>query len=326
MYAKIMRMLLRHRAALAFVMYVVLVICVATPAYAQIDLEGTYNSEDAVDFRSMLLGPRAVDFLGMPLNAQGRAGALAYSQDTISVPGHQCESWGPQYLVEVGFPIRVIPSFTDDGTVKSWTISAWNDYQPLVIWMDGRKPPDPNGLRRATGFTVGHWEGDTLQSVTTDMKDGVLTRNGVPSSDRESMLLWITRHDELLTVTGIITDPVYLAEPWVQAREFIYTKNPPDAGLHYQYPCMQVQEVPELGHGVVPFYMPGKNPSKDDMSKRFHIPQAAVLGAPQAMYPQYREKIKAQYTPPGMCTFDCCGWGDFRATNNPKMECKDEGL
>jgi hypothetical protein len=319
-------MLLRHKAALACVIYAALVFCAATPAHAQIDLEGTYNSEDAVDFRSMLLGPRAVDFLGMPLNDQARAGALAYSQDTVSVPEHQCESWGPQYLVEVGFNIRILPSFTDDGTVKSWTISGWNDYQPLVIWMDGRKPPDPNGLRRATGFTVGQWQGDTLQTLTTRIKDGVLTRNGVPSSDRESMLLWITRHDEQLTVTGIVKDPVYLSEPWVQAREFIYTTTPPDAGLHYQYPCMQVQEVPELGRGVVPFYLPGKNPSREDMTKRFHIPQEAVLGAAEAMYPQYRDKIKSQYTPPGKCTFDCCGWGDFRVTANPKMECKDEGL
>ncbi len=319
-------MLKRHQAALAAGVYMGLAVAVVAPALAQTDIEGTYNSQDAVDYRSMLLGPRAADFLGIPLNAQGRAGALAYSQDTVSVPGHQCESWGPQYLVEAGFNIRVEPTFDDTGYVTAWTISAWNDYQPLVIHMDGQKAPDPNGLRRATGFTVGHWEGDTLQTITTDMKDGVLTRNGVPSSDRESMLLWITRHDEQLTVTGIIQDPDFLAEPWVQAREFIYTHNPPDAGLHYQYPCMQVDEVPELGRGVVPFFLPGKNPDRDSMMTRFHIPEDAAQGDPAAMYPEYRNRIKGQYVPPGKCTLDCCGWGDFRATNNPKMECKDEGL
>jgi hypothetical protein len=287
--------LTRHPVAIAAGMYLSFVICAVTPAHAQVDLQGTYNSEDAVDFRSMLLGPRAADFLGIPLNDQGRAGALAYSQDTVSVPGHQCTSWGPQYLVEAGFNIRIIPAFDDEGTVKSWTISSWNDYQPLIIWMDGRKAPDPNGLRRSTGFTVGKWEGNTLETMTTDMKDGVLTRNGVPSSDRESLLLWITRHDEQLTITGIVSDPDYLSEPWIQAREFIYTpNNPPDAGLHYQYPCMQVAEVPELGRGVVPFFLPGKNPSRDDMMKRFHIPEDAALGNAAAMYPEYRDKIKAQ--------------------------------
>jgi hypothetical protein len=319
-------MLIRHQAALAAGFYAALIIGVATPAFAQTDIQGTYNSEDAVDYRSMLLGPRAVDFLGIPLNAQGRAGALAYSQDTVSVPGHQCESWGPQYLVEAGFNIRIEPTFDETGYVTAWTISAWNDYQPLIIWMNGHKPPDPNGLRRATGFTVGHWEGDTLQTLTTDMKDGVLTRNGVPSSDRESMLLWITRHDELLTITGIIQDPDFLAEPWVQAREFIYTHNPPDAGLHYQYPCMQVDEVPELSRGVVPFFLPGKNPDKNGMTRRFGIPADAAQGDPAAMYPEYQKKLRTTYRMPGKCTIDCCGWGDFRATANPKMECKDEGL
>jgi hypothetical protein len=319
-------MLTRHHAALATGIYVGLILGVATPALAQINIEGTYNSEDAVDYRSMLPGPRQADFTGIPLNAEGRAGGEAYSQDTVSVVGHQCESWGPQYLVEAGFNIRIYPIFDEVGTVQNWTISAWNDYNPLVIWMDGRKAPDPNGVRRAGGFTVGHWQGDTLQTMTTQVKDGVLTRNGVPASDRESMLLWITPHDDQLTITGIIQDPVYLTEPWVQAREFVATHNPPDAGLHYQYPCMQVDEVPELGRGVVPFFLPGKNPSTNDMTKRFHVPLDAAEGNPAAMYPEYRNKIKASFTPPPKCTIDCCGWGDFRATANPKMACKDEGL
>ncbi|HTW73812.1 MAG TPA: hypothetical protein VMD56_02695 [Steroidobacteraceae bacterium] len=312
--------------ALAAGVYTGLLVWAAPPAHAQTDIQGTYNSLDAVDYRSMLLGPRAVDFLGIPLNAEGRAGGLAYSQDTVSVPGHQCESWGPQYLVEAGFNIRVEPTFDDTGYVQAWTFSAWNDYNPLIVWMDGRKAPDPNGVRRAGGFTVGHWEGDTLQTMTTQVKDGVLTRNGVPASDRESMLLWITRHDDLLTITGIIQDPDYLAEPWVQAREFIYTHNPPDAGLHYQYPCMQVDEVPELGRGVVPFFLPGRNPDRNDMMTRFHIPEDAAQGDPAAMYPEYRDRIRSQYVTPGKCTLDCCGWGDFRATGNPRMQCKDEGL
>jgi hypothetical protein len=308
------------------VIYVGLILGAATPAFAQIDIQGAYNSEDAVDYRSMLPGPRAVDFLGIPLNAQGRAGGLAYSQDTVSVPGHQCESWGPQYLVEAGFNIRVEPTFDETGYVQAWTISAWNDYNPLIIWMDGRKAPDPNGVRRAAGFTSGQWLGDTLQTQTTQMKDGVLTRNGVPASDQETMMLWITRHDAQLTITGIMQDPVYLTEPWIQAREFLATLNAPDAGLHYEYPCMQVDEVPDLGRGVVPFFLPGKNPAAQNMATRFHVPQDAALGDPAAIYPEYRDKIKGQYKAPGKCTFDCCGWGDFRATGNPKMECHDEGL
>src|SRR6185437_10753657 len=175
-YARATPMLTRLQSALAAGACVGVFLCATPAAHAQINIGGTYNSEDAVDYRSMLLGPRAVDFLGMPLNDQARAGGEAYSQDTVSVPGHQCTSWGPQYLVEAGFNIRVFPTFDDEGTVASWTISAWNDYQPLIIYMDGRPPPDPTGLRRSTGFTTGQWQGDTLQTITTDMKDGVLTR------------------------------------------------------------------------------------------------------------------------------------------------------
>lgn len=328
MYSKVIAMLARRRAALAAGVSLLLCLIALTPAArAQIDLEGTYNSEDAVDYRAMLFGPKAVDYLGIPLNSDGRAGALAYSQDTVSVPGHQCLDWGPQYIVEGGYNIHVwADQDPDTARVVSWNISGWGDWQPLKIWMDGRKPPDPAALRQPSGFTVGEWQGDTLQTFTTDVKDGYLTRNGIPASDRETMLLWLTRHDDLLSVTGIVNDPDFLTEPWVQTREFVATHNPPDAGLQWQTPCLQDNEVPELSHGKVPQFLPGKNPSVMELTHEYHIPLDAVLGGAQTMYPEYRDTLRGHYTPPGSCSLNCCGWGDFRASANPKMECKEDRL
>jgi hypothetical protein len=320
-----LRLLARHEAALAAALYFTLVIGAAMPVHAQVDLEGTYNSESAVDFRARLYGPKAVDYLGIPLNDEARAAALAYDQDTVAAPGHQCLPWGPQYLVEGAFNIHIWADLDPDtSTVTAWNISGWGDWQPLKIWMGGKKRPDPNALRQHSGFTVGRWLGDTLEAMITDVKDGYLTRNGVPSSDRQTMLLWITRHDDLLSVTAIINDPDFLTEPWVQTREYIQTHNPPDSGLQYQTPCLQDNEVPELAHGKVPHYLPGKNPSEMELTKGYHIPLDAVLGGAHTMYPEYQDRMRGHYTPPGSCTRNCCGWGDFRASANPRLECKED--
>jgi hypothetical protein len=43
----------------------------------------------------------------------------------------------------------------------------------------------------------------------------------------------------------------------------------------------------------VPHYLPGKTPYVDEMTKKFGIPREAVLGYPETLYPEYRQKIKA---------------------------------
>jgi hypothetical protein len=297
----------------------------AQPAAAQVDLEGNWTNVLPVDFRARLYGPPAVDYLGIPINADARAGALSYDVDMVSVPGHQCTSWGPQYVLQSPFDVHIwADSNPDTDQVVTWNLSGWNDWAPMKIWMDARKPPAPDGPRSQTGFSTGVWQGDTLVSTTTNTRDGYLTRGGIPSSDQETFTLWITRHDEMLTMTGIVEDPVYLTEPYILSRNYRLGKAAPGSGLNAHTPCIQDDEVPALEHGAVPNFLPGKNPSVDELTRHYHIPKQAVLGGAQTMYPEYRDRIRGQYTPPAACTINCCGWGNFLASSNPKLECKED--
>jgi hypothetical protein len=37
------------------------------------------------------------------------------------------------------------------------------------------------------------------------------------------------------------------------------------------------------------------------------VPYDAVRGGAATLYPEYRKKLKDVYTPPAMCTRNCCG-------------------
>ena len=86
--------------------------------------------------------------------------------------------------------------------------------------MDGRPPPSKYAPHSHGGFTTGTWEGDTLTAVTTHFKMGDIKRHRAFSSDRATLTYRFNRHGDLLTVTGILEDPVYLAEPYVLTEIF----------------------------------------------------------------------------------------------------------
>ena len=49
-----------------------------------------------------------------------------------------------------------------------------------------------------------------LTVTTTHLKEGYLRRNGLPRSDKATLVEHWIRHGDFLTVTAIVTDPVYL--------------------------------------------------------------------------------------------------------------------
>ena len=75
-------------------------------------------------------------------------------------------------------------------------------------------------------------------------------------------------------------------------------------------PCVQGNEgVPE---GVVPHYLPDKNPFLGEMTRLYNIPLEAVLGGSETMYADYRKKLKDKYVAPERCTRYCGGPGTFQ--------------
>lgn len=274
-------------------------------ASAQADLSGSWAARNHEDALERGAGPFLVDYTGLPLNDEARAKALTFSPSISSMIERQCALWPPHYLLIGPFGMK-ISNQTDpvSGATISWKIGAWEDRAETTIWMDGRPHPSENAPHERGGFTTGTWHGDILTTLTTHIKTGNLRRNGAPSSDQEIMTTHYIRHGDLLTVVGMVEDPIYLTETEVVSKSFQLDEANPISPVGP--PCVAGDEG-TAGDGSVPHYLPGANPSTDELMRVYHIPPAAALGGAETMYPEFRKKLKASYVRPEKCLQNCGG-------------------
>jgi hypothetical protein len=267
----------------------------AAPAFAQVDLTGTWVRSGQTDNG---YAREQVDLLGIPMSADGRAKALSYDIASLSATERQCQMYPPFYALTGPFPLQI--SIEPDPITQrllAWKIAGWGDRDMTMIWMDGRPHPSRYAPHSHGGFTTGTWEGDTLTAVTTHFKLGDIKRHRAFSSDRAMLTYRFNRHGDTLTVTGILEDPVYLAEPYVLTEVFRLTTNPNSFPLTA---CEPIEELPLLHENpaFVPHYLPGTHPAMNEVTERYNIPLETVLGGPDTMYPEYRKRLKDKYVPP----------------------------
>ncbi len=290
-------------AAIKVVAVAGLLISVSAPAHAQIDLSGVWTVKVyGEDWKERNPGPDPVDYTGLALSDEGRAKALGYTYSVLSLTERQCLYYAPHYVVFGPQGLRIwSDADSTTGQIVAWKISGAIDRDVVTIWMDGRPHPSDHAFHPFGGVTTGRWEGDTLTTYTTHVKAGYLRRNGVPSSDEATITMHITRHDDLLTVTVNIVDPVYLSEPHVVSRTWEF--DPRAAVNATDNPCFSVTELPQqVETGLVPHILPGENPNLNDMARLYNLPMDAVLGHAETLYPEYRKKIRSTYLAPSSCT------------------------
>ena len=70
-------------------------VLVSVPAFAQVDLNGTYILQMHEDYLERGPGSDMGDFTGVPLNDEGRAKALLFTSDQLSMIERQCLHWSP---------------------------------------------------------------------------------------------------------------------------------------------------------------------------------------------------------------------------------------
>ncbi len=96
-------------------------------------------------------------------------------------------------------------------------------YGLRTIWMDGRKLPDDPDQPRWWGYSVGHWDGDTLvvDSAGFDERTWV-DHFGYPHSDQMHLQERYHRTNyNTLELVMTITDPKVYTKPWVsQTKRF----------------------------------------------------------------------------------------------------------
>jgi hypothetical protein len=294
-----------HMAKILTALFVLL--AMSTPAFAQVDLSGTWASRNHEDFMERWPGPDVGDFTGLPINEDGRARALSYSASLLSLPERQCLYYGASYTVIGPFGFRLwSESEPVTSRVVSWNMSGAVDKTPRTIWMDGRPHPSANAPHTFPGFSTGVWQGTTLVVTTTHMKASPLRRNGVPQSDKAVMREFFVRHDNMLTLTTVIEDPIYLDAPHVISRTY---EEDPTLNINvYPAPCVPGIEAPGLSAADVPHYLPGQNPFVGEMAKRYGLPVEATLGGAATLLPEYRKTLESQYMRPAACGRYCGGW------------------
>ncbi len=261
---------------------VVLAFC-SRSLFAQIDLTGDWAIRVHEDQPWRGPGAEIGEYEGLPLNAAGLMKAASWSATSITMPERQCN------------PLPA-DDFTDNSGTRIWKevdpatqqVIAWHSHtdwraQERVIWMDGRPHPSEYAAHTWQGFSTGKWEGNQLAISTTHLKQAMFERHGIFRSDTGTLFERWIRHGNYLTVMLIITDPVYLAEPFIRTRNYELSLTQQLGG----YSCTPAEEITNRKEGYVPHYLPGKNPFLSNATTRYGVPAIAVKGGPETMYPDF---------------------------------------
>ncbi|HLK49168.1 MAG TPA: hypothetical protein VKT49_13590 [Bryobacteraceae bacterium] len=259
----------------------------ALPVFAQHDLSGTWVAQYHEDQPERGPGPEIGDYLGLPINDAARFRADNWDASLLTLPEWQCRPHPSDYGDRHSH-VRIweeIDAATQQ-LVAYHTHREWQA-QERTIYMDGRPHPPDYVAHTWQGFSTGKWEGSMLTITTTHLKTGYIRRNGVARSDRATVVEHFLRHGNYLTMVSIVTDPVYLTEPFIRSSDYLLDNThqiPP-------YPCEAVVEV-ERPTGAVPHHLPGTNSFLSEFPEKYGLPAQAARGGAETMYPEYRLKIR----------------------------------
>ncbi len=279
----------------------VMVFTSARPAYAQVDFSGVWQPIYQEDFPERLAGPELRDYVGLPVNDAARQFADSWDPSRITLPEEQCRVHVSPYIYRGPTNLRIWeekhPKTQDLIAIKHY-ISTYE--QTRTIWMDDRPHPGPNAAHTWMGFSTGRYDGDMLVVETTHLKQGWVRRNGLPMSDRATMTEYFVRNGDIMTHIFVLIDPVYLSEPLVKSQDFSRGTREVPAG-NWLWVCEPVVEIADQPEGLVPAFLPGEHPFKDEFGQRHNLPEIAVRGGPETMYPEFQAKViegRKQMPPP----------------------------
>jgi hypothetical protein len=220
---------------------------------APVDLTGYWVSPVMEDYRWRMVTPLKGDAASVPINEAARTIVDAWDPAKDEAAGLQCKAYGTPALMRI--PGRLHITWQDDNTLKVETDAG---AQTRLFHFSGPPPSDTAPSRQ--GYSVARWDpgvgpsptnlgfgagnrigmrSRTLEVVTTNLLPGYLRRNGVPYSGRATVNEYYDRFtepngDQWFTVTTVVTDPEYLAVPFVTTTDF---RKEPDGSKWNPTPC-----------------------------------------------------------------------------------------
>ncbi len=241
-------------------------------AAAPIDLTGWWVSIVTEDWRWRMVTPAKLDYASVPISNEGRRVADTWDPAKDEREGNACRAYGAAAIMRV--PGRVHMTWQDESTLKIETDAGtqtrvlhfgdaqppageqgWQGYSAASWEIAGGGARGGGGGGGAPGGAGGGGGGGrggagggapagprfgSLKVVTTHMKPGYLRKNGVPYSENATVTEYFDRHteanaDEWFTVTTIVDDSKYLAQPFITSSGF---KKERDGAKWRPTPCM----------------------------------------------------------------------------------------
>jgi len=203
-------------------------------AAAPFDLTGYWVSIITEDWRYRMVTPTLGDYQGVPMTPEAVKIANAWDPAKEEASGDVCKSYGAPALLRV--PGRIHITWLDDQTMKL-EMDAGKQTRLFHFgdWKATAGPPSLQGDSTAEwqrGGGRGATDG-SMKVTTSNLKAGFLRKNGVPYSDKTSLLEYFDLIKEpdgtpMIVVTVSATDPTYLRQPFVITSQF--KKEPSDAG------------------------------------------------------------------------------------------------
>jgi len=194
----------------------VLILSFSAAVFAQSDLNGVWNRTGGL--RTLSDPPPAMTPAG---KAKFEANKPSYNRPSSpraippalgNDPAGRCDPLG---LVRSIFAFRPVEFVVLPNRVVQFF--EWNHVW-RTIWTDGRQlPADPD--LTWYGYSVGHWEGDTLVVDTIGLDDRTwLDQYGDPfTSDIKVQERW-RRVNDTIELNMTITDPATYSKPWVSDK------------------------------------------------------------------------------------------------------------
>ena len=211
---------------------------------APVDLTGYWVSYVTENWRYRMVTPAKGEYRRIPVSPAAVPIINAWDPSADDRAGNQCKSYGAGAIMNVPGRLRI----------------TWQDADTLRIDTDAGKQTRlfrfrarASGEKSASGTkptwqgeSAARWEqvaapdkGGSLRVVTSNVRAGYLRKNGVPYSERATVsenfdITPIPDGGELLLVTTVVEDPVYLNAPYVTSPHF---KREPDGSKWDPTPC-----------------------------------------------------------------------------------------
>jgi hypothetical protein len=257
----------------------------APPLVAQVDLSGSWSQPPAPDNTT---DPYIGDYTGLPINDAARLRADSWTAEKWAQEEHECEPHPADYAPRAPGGLRIWPEANPlTQAIVAWHATMYWMNAQRTIYMDDRETPPPYAAYTWEGFSTGKWEGDKLKVTTIHLKEGWLRRNGLPRSEKASLVEYFIRHGDFLTIVSVVKDPVYLTEPLVRAEHWALN---PGYSLTISN-CIPRHEI-DHPKGWVPHHLPGTNEWLNEFSMRYGIPLEAARGGAETIYPEYLQRLE----------------------------------